>query len=91
VILEAGAAGRSTIASRHGGATELIDDGISGAFFEPRDPVDLANVIINLNMKPNIWRKMGIAASEKASKFTLSRRVEEFKKLFKDIIDEQRK
>jgi glycosyltransferase involved in cell wall biosynthesis len=91
VILEAGAAGRSTIATRHGGATELIDDGISGAFFEPRDPVDLANVIINLNMKPNIWRKMGIAASEKASKFTLSRRVEEFKKLFKDIIDEQRK
>lgn len=91
VIIEAAAAGRPTIASRHGGATELIDEGVSGVFFHPGNPEDLARVIYELDQQPEKWKKMGEQAYKKAATFTLERRIQEFKKLFEKVIHENRK
>jgi glycosyltransferase involved in cell wall biosynthesis len=41
-IVEAFASGKPVIASRLGTAVELIDEGVTGLFFEPRNAEDLA-------------------------------------------------
>ena len=45
VVIEAFAVGRPVIASRAGGPLEVVHDGRTGWFFEPRDPDDLARVL----------------------------------------------
>lgn len=90
VILEAGAAGRATIASRHGGCVELIDEGLSGAFFQPGNPDDLAAVIHKLHQRDGSWEKMGRQAYKKARTFTTQRRTEAFAQLCKDVLDAHR-
>lgn len=86
VILEAAAAGRTSIASRHGGGVELIDEGLSGAFFEPGNPHDLANVILELAQQPGRWQAMGLQAYQKAQAFTTQRRIQQFTELFQDVM-----
>ena len=41
-IIEAFAAGTPVIAAKRGPSIELVDDGRTGLFFQPRNPVDLA-------------------------------------------------
>lgn len=90
VILEAGAAGRATIASRHGGCVELIDEGLSGAFFQPGNPNDLARVIHDLHQKTGRWEEMGQQAYKKSRTFTAHRRSQAFANLCKDVLDAHR-
>lgn len=86
VILEAGAAGRASIASRHGGCVELIDEGLSGALFEPGNPHDLARVIEALHRQSGRWESMGQAARIKAQGFDESQRLQLFTHLFEDVL-----
>ena len=90
VILEAGAAGRASIASRHGGAVELIDEGLSGALFQPGNPDDLAAVIHDLHQQPGSWQALGRQAYEKSRTFTTQRRTQAFANLCKDVLDAHR-
>ena len=87
VILEAGAAARATIASRHGGGVELIDEGLSGAFFFFFYAKDLANVIEGLHQRAGSWQEMGQHAYKKSRTFTSQRRVQAFENLCKDVLD----
>lgn len=87
VILEAGAAARATIASRHGGCVELIDEGLTGAFFEPGNAVDLARVIQAIHQQAGRWEEMGQQAYKKSRTFTTQRRVQAFANLCKDVLD----
>jgi glycosyltransferase involved in cell wall biosynthesis len=48
VVIEAFAVGRPVIASRAGGPLEVVEDGRTGWFFEPRDADDLARVLRSL-------------------------------------------
>ncbi len=86
VILEAAAAGRTSIASRHGGSVELIDEGLSGALFEPGHAEDLARVILELAQQPGSWQAMGLQAYQKAQAFTTERRIQQFAELFKSVL-----
>lgn len=65
VILEAMSHGLPVIASRIGGLPEVIDDGVTGVFFEPGNSYDLASKIKLLWKNPQVCRKMGQAAREK--------------------------
>ena len=48
VLVEYMAAGRPVVATRVGGAEELIDDGVHGLIIEPQDPTALAEAIDRL-------------------------------------------
>jgi glycosyltransferase involved in cell wall biosynthesis len=85
VVLEAAAAGRASIVSRHGGAPELVEDGISGASFLPGDAHDLARVIARSHAQPEIWRQWGDVALSRVQKFNVSERVRSFRTLFEKV------
>jgi len=90
VILEAASAARSTIASRHGGGVELIEEGLSGAFFEPGNAQDLARVILELDQEPGRWQAMGLQAQQKVQAFTTQRRLRQFTDLFMNVLHAHR-
>jgi glycosyltransferase involved in cell wall biosynthesis len=64
-IYESFALGKPVIGSRIGGIPELIEDGINGLLFEPKNVDELAEKIKYLYHHPLLAEKMGIAAREK--------------------------
>jgi glycosyltransferase involved in cell wall biosynthesis len=68
VVAEAQAMGRPTVAVNHGGAPEIIIDGVTGWLFRPGDANDLADKInkaLNLNIDDR--EKMSVKAIERAT------------------------
>ncbi len=88
VVLEAAAAGRPSVCSRHGGAPELIEPGITGACFTPGDATELAQVLRGIHTDPAQWARMGRAAHAKAQAFTKQARAAAFLDLFKKVANE---
>ncbi|HEY0680193.1 MAG TPA: glycosyltransferase [Chitinophagaceae bacterium] len=65
VILEAGAASRAVIATRHAGIPEVIDHGLNGILTEPGDINALAEGMLMLGKNPQLAEKMGNCARTK--------------------------
>ena len=61
-LVEAFGCGLPVIASRIGALAELIDDGVTGFLFEPRDADDLASKLRWANAHPAEMARMGRAA-----------------------------
>lgn len=59
VLLEAGAAGRATIASRVDGSPHLIQDGVNGLLFESENVADLAEKLDRLLSDAALRRTLG--------------------------------
>lgn len=62
VVLQGMSLGKAVIATDLGGATEQIDDGVSGALVPPGDPAALADVICSLLKDPDQRASLGRAA-----------------------------
>ncbi|HIG09092.1 MAG TPA: glycosyltransferase [Alphaproteobacteria bacterium] len=66
VVAEAQAMGRPTLAANHGGASEIIIDGVTGWLFKAGDAIDLANKINKaLSLRQDDRKKMAINAIER--------------------------
>jgi glycosyltransferase involved in cell wall biosynthesis len=65
VVLEAMARGLPVVASRIGGLPEIIEDGITGALFEPGNPESLMQHVRRLWEDPELCQRMGIAGRQK--------------------------
>jgi len=61
VLLEAMALARPVVASRLGGPTEIVDDGVTGFLLTPGDPDQLARAIFTLLNDPALRVRMGQA------------------------------
>lgn len=66
VICEAAAAGLPTVATRHAGIPEQVNDGETGLLSDERDVPALAKNILELSQKPERCLQMGQAAKKKA-------------------------
>jgi len=66
VIYESFAMGKPVIGARIGGIPELIEDGVDGLLFEPKNAADLAAKIKELANEPDILRQMSSKARRKA-------------------------
>ena len=81
-LIEGMAAGRAMIATRVGGNSEIIEDGVTGVLIDAGDPTALAAAIRRLVGHPDETLRMGQAAREAvASRFQLEamfRRFEDF-------------
>ncbi len=65
VILEAGAAARAVVATRHGGITDVLTDGSNGLLVPENDPQALAAAMLRLASNPNEAAAMGLRARER--------------------------
>ncbi len=66
VVAEAQAMGRPTLAANHGGAPEIIIDGVTGWLFKAGDAIDLADKINKaLSLSQDDRKKMAINAIER--------------------------
>ena len=65
-IIEAMAMGRVPIAPREGGPLDIIEDGINGLFFTPRNPKDLAEKILHLAENSEFYHRLSTQANQTA-------------------------
>lgn len=84
-ILEAMAHGRPVIASEGAGASELIEDGVTGFVVPIRDPEAIADRIVWFKKNREKMPEMGRRARLEARKFTWKRIRERYAKLFSAI------
>ena len=66
ILPEAMLHGRPVVASRIGGLSEIVDDGVTGLLSQPGDAADLAGKIRQLWDSPQDCRRMGSAGRDKA-------------------------
>jgi glycosyltransferase involved in cell wall biosynthesis len=66
VIVEGMLAGRPVIATRAGGAIEIIDDGVNGLLIAPQDPKDLVRAIASLQSNSAFAAQIAEAGRRKA-------------------------
>jgi glycosyltransferase involved in cell wall biosynthesis len=71
VVLEGMRSGCVVIAARHGGAVEMIEDGVSGILVTPGDSVSLQRAILRVRNEPGLIEAIGAAARARVeSEFT---------------------
>lgn len=90
-LLEASAAGLPVIATRLGGACEVIDDGITGALIPPGSPTALAEAVIGLGSDLAKRHTIGAAARRRAmAQFSLAQTVDQTQRLYETLIEPSR-
>jgi glycosyltransferase involved in cell wall biosynthesis len=92
VVLESMAAGVPVIASKHGGPSEMIDDGINGYLHSPANVDELVRYLVILIENKDLRKKMGDEARKKAEKyFTYELTVEKYKERILSVVKKQQR
>lgn len=86
VILEAMSLGKVVVATNLGGATESIEDGVTGFVVPPNDPNILADKIRLVLSDKNLREKMQIAARSRIHKFHLDKNVCQTQDIYFDLL-----
>ena len=87
VVLQGMAMGRAIIATDVGGATEMIENGISGVLLPPGDPEALAEAICDLIEHPETRASLGRSAAEVVrTRFTADRFYDGLSDLYQSLI-----
>jgi glycosyltransferase involved in cell wall biosynthesis len=72
-----------TVATRVGGLTDSVVDGVTGVLVSPADPADLAQGILRLLRDPKLARALGEAGRARMlARFTLSRTIADLHALY---------
>ncbi|MFP4381458.1 MAG: glycosyltransferase [Candidatus Sumerlaeia bacterium] len=87
-LVESLAAGLPTVATDVGGNAEAIEDGRSGIIVPPHEDDLLLEKLGWLADHPDVRRKMGRAAAERAERFSLRRMVEAVENLYIEVAKE---
>jgi glycosyltransferase involved in cell wall biosynthesis len=86
-VLELMAAGKPVIASNHGGLTELVEHGVTGMLFEPKNSNQLAESIRTLTDQPEKSSELGIAARRRAeAEFGPERHYESVMQVYDEVL-----
>jgi sugar transferase (PEP-CTERM/EpsH1 system associated) len=84
-ILEAMAAGRAVVATRVGGADEMIEDGVTGVLVPPSDSHALAGALRRVLFAGDGGAAMGVAARHRVeAEFTLAGMMDRYEQLYTD-------
>ena len=65
IITETMASGKPIIATRPGGPSEIVEDGVSGLLIPPRNAEAIAEAVIHILAQPEVARKMGEAGRKR--------------------------
>ncbi|HEX9639345.1 MAG TPA: glycosyltransferase [Acidobacteriota bacterium] len=89
-LLEAMAAERPVVATRVGGTSELVEDGISGWLIEPGDLAGFSAAVMRLLEQPELARRMGLAGGRRARElFGCERSTRQFESLYHQAVSEK--
>jgi len=89
VIIEAGASGVPTVASRIYGVTDAVDDGKTGLLFPPGDIAALTQALLQLIVNRDLRQQMGEAARMRALELFSSQRIAgEMLALYDDLLNQ---
>ena len=61
IVVEALCRGRPVVATRVGGITDLVSDGLNGVLVEPRNPSALADALVGVLTEPALAERLGAA------------------------------
>jgi L-malate glycosyltransferase len=87
-LLESLAAGVPTVATRVGGNSEAVEDGVTGLLVPPRDPGALARAVRRLLQDPELAGRFGVAARQRAVKhFSFERMIRETEDLYVRLLE----
>ncbi|MBI4387758.1 MAG: glycosyltransferase, partial [Candidatus Omnitrophica bacterium] len=90
VILEAMAAGKPVVATDVGGNRELIVDGETGFLIPPKNPMVLANMVLEILENPEKANMIGQRAQNRiAQNFTLHETVRKTEALYLKLLQEK--
>ena len=90
--LEAMSAGLPVVATRCGGAEELVVDGETGLLVPVGDPARLGEAITSVISDPEVMKKMGDAGRRRVeSRFSGKACAEQFEKLYQDLLESRSK
>ena len=85
-LIEAAAAGRPVVATRVGGAAEIVEDGRTGLLVPPGDPSALAEAIASVLADPDRARAFGEVARRRArERFALDLQIERTLALWSEV------
>jgi glycosyltransferase involved in cell wall biosynthesis len=88
VYLEAMARGKAVIAGAHGGAPEVVQDGVTGYVVPHGDPAQLATSIDTLLANPELAQTMGTRGRERVeNEFRFSVFAKAFKKILREVCE----
>ena len=89
-VLEAMAAGLPVVATAVGGIPELVEDGRTGVLVESHAPEQMAAALVKLLQTPDLCRRMGEAARDRAAGFTSAKAVGRYYDLYGALIESSR-
>jgi glycosyltransferase involved in cell wall biosynthesis len=85
-LLEAAATGLPIVATRVGGNPEVVEHGVNGLLVPPKDPVKLAEAMVQLIRQPLQAGDMGRAGRAKmVEQFDLRRTVAKYETLYRQL------
>jgi glycosyltransferase involved in cell wall biosynthesis len=85
-LLEAMALGRPVVATRAGGTSEVLRDGVEGVLVPPGDPVALADALRSLLADQKRRRDLGTAAAERAGDFDIRPAVRRQEDVYEELL-----
>lgn len=88
-VLQAAAASLPIVASRVGGVTEIIEDGVNGLLIDPESPEQIAKGVLTLLDDREVALEMGKAAHQKVvEEFSVDAMVEGNIAVYKELLEE---
>ncbi|MEA3336208.1 MAG: glycosyltransferase family 4 protein [Chloroflexota bacterium] len=88
VIIEGMAAGKPVIASREGGATEIVSDGVDGLLVPPGDPQALADAMADLVGDSRRRKELASSGRLTARRFDVEHHVAAMQDFYETILSE---
>ncbi len=88
VVVEAMAVGTASVASRHGAFPELVTDGVDGALFPATDLSAFADVLQDVDERPEVWDERGKRARQTyAERFSPEANVEQLLGIYRYAVE----
>jgi len=86
-LIEAMASGRPVVATAHGGALDVVEEGVTGLLVPPERPDLLADALCDVLSAPDRGRAMGAAGRERVkAHFTVDRMVDETLSVYRELV-----
>ncbi|MBD2633886.1 glycosyltransferase family 4 protein [Limnothrix sp. FACHB-881] len=87
VQVEAMAAGLTVLSTGVGGASEVIESGVSGLLFPAGDPIALAQALISLPQDAERWARLAATGQAAAfAKFDIERSIDQLELKFEELL-----
>ena len=81
--------GKPVIATRGGGTSEIVRDGVSGFLVNPSDPIELSGKIDRLLSDPELREELGSAGERRVrGEFSIEQMVNKYIDIYTDLLSD---